>query len=78
MNTLTLLSCPGKPGPLYERFADSAPAQVHATLLEEGSYLCAPRTMYRILAESNEIRERRDKLQQPHYTRPELVATAPK
>ena len=61
-----------------QRFADSAPAQVHATLLEEGSYLCAPRTMYRILAESNEIRERRDQLQHPHYTRPELVATAPK
>ena len=61
-----------------ERFVDSAPAQVHATLLEEGSYLCAPRTMYRILAQSDEIRERRDQLQHPHYTKPELVATAPK
>ena len=61
-----------------ERFVDSAPAQVHATLLEEGSYLCAPRTMYRILAKSDEMRERRDQLQHPHYTKPELVATAPK
>ena len=33
-----------------ERFVDAAPAQVHATLLEEGSYLCSTRSMYRILA----------------------------
>jgi putative transposase len=61
-----------------ERFVDAAPAQVHATLLEEGSYLCSPRTMYRLLAESGEVRERRDQLHHPHYARPELVATAPK
>jgi putative transposase len=61
-----------------ERFEDAAPIQVHATLLEEGRYLCSPRTMYRILAESGEIRERRDQLQHPRYARPELVATAPK
>jgi putative transposase len=61
-----------------ERFVDSAPTQVHATLLEEGSYLCAPRTMYRILAESNEVRERRDQLQHPPYAKPELLALAPK
>ena len=61
-----------------ERFVDAAPAQVHATLLEEGSYLCSPRTMYRLLAESGEVRERRGQLQHPRYARPELVATAPK
>ena len=61
-----------------ERFVDAAPAQVHATLLEEGSYLCSLRTMYRLLAENGEVRERRDQLQHPHYVRPELVATAPK
>jgi putative transposase len=60
-----------------ERFVDAPPAQVHATLLEEGSYLCSPRTMYRILANSGEVRERRDQLRHPHYARPELVATAP-
>ena len=60
-----------------ERFVDAPPAQVHATLLEEGSYLCSPRTMYRILASSGEVRERRDQLRHPHYARPELVATAP-
>ena len=61
-----------------ERFVDAPPAQVHATLLEEGSYLCSPRTMYRLLAKSGEVRERRDQLQHPHYVKPELVATAPK
>jgi putative transposase len=61
-----------------ERFMDAPPAQVHATLLEEGSYLCSPRTMYRLLAESGEVRERRDQLRHPHYAKPELVATGPK
>lgn len=61
-----------------ERFVDAAPAQVHATLLEEGRYLCSTRSMYRILANSGEVRERRDQLQHPHYAKPELVATAPK
>jgi putative transposase len=61
-----------------ERFVDAAPAQVQATLLEEGNYLCSPRTMYRILASSGEVRERRDQLHHPHYAKPELVATAPK
>jgi putative transposase len=60
-----------------ERFVDAPPAQVHATLLEEGSYLCSPRTMYRLLADSGEVRERRDQLQHPRYAKPELVATAP-
>jgi putative transposase len=61
-----------------ERFVDAPPAQVHATLLEEDSYLCSPRTMYRILATSGEVRERRDQLQHSRYARPELMATSPK
>jgi putative transposase len=60
-----------------ERFIDSSPHQVHATLLEEGRYLCAARTMYRVLDAAKETRERRDQLQHPHYPRPELVATRP-
>ncbi len=61
-----------------ERFVDAAPAQIHATLLEEGRYLCSTRSMYRILATSGEVRERRDQLQHPHYVKPELLATGPK
>jgi putative transposase len=60
-----------------EPFADQAPAQVHAALLDAGIYLCAPRTMYRILAAHQQVRERRDVLRHPNYTKPELLATAP-
>ncbi|MCC7241466.1 MAG: IS3 family transposase, partial [Acidobacteria bacterium] len=42
------------------RFLDQAPAQVHATLLDEGTYLCSPRTMYRVLEAAGEVKERRD------------------
>jgi len=60
-----------------EEFIDRAPATVHATLLDQGRYLCSPRTMYRLLAEQGETRERRQQLIHPHYQRPELLATAP-
>ena len=60
-----------------ERFCDQSPVEVHAMLLEEGRYLCSPRTMYRILAKSDEVRERRDQLRHPNYSKPELVATRP-
>jgi putative transposase len=60
-----------------ERFWDSSPRQVYATLLDEGTYLCHWRTMYRILDEHSEVRERRHQLQHPSYTKPELLATGP-
>lgn len=59
------------------RFADLAPAQVYATLLDEDRYLCSERTFYRVLAENAEVRERRDQLRHPHYAAPELLATRP-
>ncbi len=63
---------------LYEpRFADRSPGEVAATLLDEGRYLCSERTLYRLLAESGESRERRNQRKHPVYTKPELVATAP-
>jgi putative transposase len=60
-----------------ERFVDQSPAEVQATLLEEHTYLCSPRTMYRILDAAREVRERRDQARHPVYVKPELVATAP-
>ena len=54
-----------------ERFVDKAPAQVWATLLDEGTYLCSIRTMYRILEEHGEVRERRNQRRHPNYTKPE-------
>ncbi len=59
------------------RFADQAPAEVYATLLDEGVYLCSIRTMYRLLARNNEVRERRKQLRHPLYRKPELLAEAP-
>jgi putative transposase len=60
-----------------EPFMDLAPAQVYAKLLEDGEYLCSERTMYRVLAEHNQVRERRAQRRHPDYVKPQLVATAP-
>jgi putative transposase len=59
------------------RFADLAPSEVYASLLGEKRYLCSERTMYRVLAENAEVRERRNQLRHPAYTVPELLATRP-
>ncbi len=59
------------------RFADLAPAEIYATLLDEGRYYCSISTMYRILAQNSEVRERRRQLRHPAYTKPELLAVAP-
>lgn len=59
------------------RFVDLAPAQVYATLLDEGTYHCSERTMYRVLADRAEVRERRAQRRHPIYAAPELLATAP-
>jgi putative transposase len=60
-----------------ERFQNSSPAAVYATLLDEGHYHCSIRTMYRILEGEAEVRERRDQLVHPAYAKPELLATGP-
>ena len=61
-----------------ERFLDSSPAQVWATLLDEGRYLASERTMYRLLAARHgRVRVRRDQLTHPAYARPELLAERP-
>jgi len=60
-----------------KRFVDMAPQEIYATLLDEGEYHCSIRTMYRILRENDEVRERRDQLRHPKYKKPELLATAP-
>lgn len=60
-----------------ERFADQAPRQVYATLLDQQQYLCHWRTMYRILDEHQEVQERRQRRAHPTYQKPELLATGP-
>jgi len=62
-----------------ERFVDSAPAAVWATLLDEGRYLASERTMYRLLAaQHGTVRERRAQLTHPPYAAPELLAERPR
>ena len=60
-----------------ERCWDQAPGEVYATLLDEGRYLCSERTMYRILADHQQVRERRDQLRHCVHQAPELIATGP-
>ena len=84
-------SCPPKPSRslseneeqqvlsvLHEaRFVDHSPATIWATLLDEGQYYCSVRTMYRILHQHEEVRERRNQLRHPKYQKPELLAQKP-
>ena len=60
-----------------DRFIDTAPAEVVATLLDEGIYLCSTRTMYRFLKASKEVRERRRQSRHPKHEMPQLCATGP-
>ncbi len=60
-----------------DRFSDLPPAEVYATLLDEGKFVCSIPTMYRILRENQQVRERRNQLHHPHYKAPELLATGP-
>jgi len=60
-----------------EKFVDRAPKEIYATLLDEGIYHCSPRTMYRILEDADEVRERRQIRRLSHYEKPELLATGP-
>jgi putative transposase len=60
-----------------ERFCDQAPAQIWATLLDEGTYLASISTMYRLLRARHQVRERRHIARRPPTVKPELVATAP-
>ena len=66
---LDTLHCP--------RFVDKSPAEVYASLLDDGHYHCSIRTMYRILKGNREVVERRNQLRHPVYKKPELLATEP-
>jgi putative transposase len=60
-----------------DRFAEQPPAQVYATLLDEGKFVCSISTMYRVLRENRQVRERRNQLRHPKHQAPELLATCP-
>lgn len=60
-----------------KRFQDKAPQEVYATLLDEGTYICSIRTMYRVLEKHGEVKERRRQVRRPAYEKPEILATGP-
>jgi putative transposase len=60
-----------------ERFQDQAPRQVYAELLDEGTYLASPSTMYRVLAAHGESSERRNQREARSHAVPRLEATQP-
>lgn len=62
---------------ILDSFVDTAPAAVHATLLDEGQYLGSVHTMYRLLAATGGSRERRDLSRHPVHGKPELLTVAP-
>ena len=59
------------------RFADLAPGEVWAILLDEGVYLGSQSTFYRLLRRAGETRERRRQATHPAAVKPELLATGP-
>jgi transposase InsO family protein len=60
-----------------ERFVDQPPAEVYAALLDEGVFLASPRTMYRVLADAKETKERRAQRAPRSLPMPRLTASAP-
>lgn len=60
-----------------KRFMDESVPEIYTALLDENTYLCSQRTMYRILEHNQAVRERRDQCHHPEYKKPELLATGP-
>jgi putative transposase len=60
-----------------DRFVDRSPVDAYHTLLDEGVRHCSTRTMYRILQERRQVKERRAQRTHPEYVRPELMASGP-
>lgn len=58
-------------------YMDQSPYEAFAGLLDKGIYQCSVRTMYRILKDKREVRERRNQLRHPKYKKPELLAEKP-
>ncbi len=58
-----------------ERFQDKSPYEIYPAILDEGKYLCSISSMYRILGDQDQVKERRKQVQRSSYTKPELLAT---
>ncbi len=60
-----------------EQFVDQPPPEIYAALLSQGVYMASIRTMYRLLAQQGESRERRAQRAPVKHVKPTLTATAP-
>jgi transposase InsO family protein len=58
-------------------FVDQPPMEMFAKLLSQGVYLASIRTIYRVLAELGESKERRNQRLPHRYVKPSLTATGP-
>ena len=56
---------------------DLPPIQIYAQLLDAGTYLCSISTMYRVLNENKQVKDRRRLARHPARSIPELTATGP-
>lgn len=61
-----------------DEFVDLAPLEIYARLLDQGEYVCSVSTMYRILAENQQVKDRRRQARHGKKVCPELVATSPR
>ena len=60
-----------------EHFIDKTPYEVYYELMDQGVYHCSIRTMYRVLEEQGESRDRRIQRNHRDAVKPELLATRP-
>ena len=58
-------------------FVDLPPIQIYVQLLDQGVYLGSILTIYRILTENKQVKERRRLARHPARAIPELAATGP-
>ena len=60
-----------------ESFVDLPPIQIYAQPLDAGTYLCSISTMYTVLNENKQVKDRRRLARHPARAIPELIATGP-
>ena len=55
-------------------YMNQTPYEIYASQLDAGEYRCSVRTMYRILSENDQVKERRKIRRSTNYKKPELLS----
>jgi len=58
-------------------YRDQTPYSIYSSELDRGNYLCSVSTMYRILHDKQQVKERRRYKRTSNFSKPELLATKP-